>query len=283
MAGAAGPPRQPPRRRTPRPAPGAGRRARAAAAIAVHARLSVSRSGASPARAGCRQNLVLVLVGREIPLARAAHGTEPRVGDVGELGSGRDAPVGVALGRVVDEPAGFAHVSHRGQGYRQPLGRGVRWAPGRWGRVGEVDTPRPAPGEEINAGPETVPRLAATVILLRGGRDALEVLLAQRNPQARFMGGAWVFPGGAVGPGDGEGELGLRAAAVRELAEEAGIQLDDPAALVPFSRWITPAAAKIRFDTWFFLAPLPDGGEPRVDHQEMVEARWVTAAGALGG
>ena len=83
-----------------------------------------------------------------------------------------------------------------------------------------VDTPRPAPGEEINPGPETVPRLAATVILLRGGGDDLEVLLAQRNPQARFMGGAWVFPGGAVNADDGDGEPGRKAAAIRELGED---------------------------------------------------------------
>ena len=61
-----------------------------------------------------------------------------------------------------------------------------------------MEIPRPAPGEELNPGEETVPRPAATVILLRGGGDALEVLLVQRNPESRFMGGAWVFPGGAV-------------------------------------------------------------------------------------
>ena len=44
------------------------------------------------------------------------------------------------------------------------------------------------------------------MILLRGGADALEVLLVQRNPAARFMGGAWVFPGGAVDPGEGLGD-----------------------------------------------------------------------------
>ena len=38
-----------------------------------------------------------------------------------------------------------------------------------------------------------MPRLAATVILLRGGSERLEVLLVKRNPSARFMGGAWVF------------------------------------------------------------------------------------------
>jgi 8-oxo-dGTP pyrophosphatase MutT (NUDIX family) len=144
-----------------------------------------------------------------------------------------------------------------------------------------VDTPRPAPGEEINTGTETVPRLAATVILLRGGGDGLEVLLAQRNPQARFMGGAWVFPGGAVSPEDGEGEAGRRAAAIRELSEETGVGLPDPDALVAFSRWITPAVVKIRYDTWFYLATAPNGAEPRVDGSEMVDARWFGPQDAL--
>ena len=40
------------------------------------------------------------------------------------------------------------------------------------------------------------------MILLRGGAERLEVLLVRRNPQARFMGGAWVFPGGAVDEGE---------------------------------------------------------------------------------
>ncbi|HEY2258254.1 MAG TPA: NUDIX hydrolase [Solirubrobacteraceae bacterium] len=140
---------------------------------------------------------------------------------------------------------------------------------------------RPEPGAELNPGAETVPRPAATVILLRGGHQALEVLLAQRNPQARFMGGAWVFPGGAVNRGDGAGERGLRAAAARELREEAGIALDDPGRLVTFSRWITPPEVKIRYDTWFFLTPAPDGAEPHVDGNEMVDFGWFTPAGAL--
>ena len=57
---------------------------------------------------------------------------------------------------------------------------------------------RPEPGAELSDGEATIPRPAATVILLRGGAESLEVLLVRRNPQARFMGGAWVFPGGSV-------------------------------------------------------------------------------------
>jgi 8-oxo-dGTP pyrophosphatase MutT (NUDIX family) len=144
-----------------------------------------------------------------------------------------------------------------------------------------VSADRPEPGVEFSTGEITVPRLAATVILLRGGDSGLEVLLAQRTPKARFMGGAWVFPGGAIGDQDGDGDAGLRAAAARELREEAGIELAAPDALVAFSRWITPAVVKIRYDTLFFLATLPEGAVPRVDGEEMVDARWYTPAAAL--
>lgn len=140
---------------------------------------------------------------------------------------------------------------------------------------------RPGPGEELNTGEETVPRPAATVIVLRGGASKLEVLLVKRNPEARFMGGAWVFPGGAVNRGDGHGDEALRAAAVREVQEEAGIRIGSPRELVPFSRWITPAEVKIRFDTWFYLARLPEGAEPTVDGREVVDARWYAPRRAL--
>ena len=140
---------------------------------------------------------------------------------------------------------------------------------------------QPAPGEEYNPGPATTPRQAATVILLRGGADALEVLLVRRTPRARFMGGVWVFPGGAVDAGEGEGDAAHRAAALRELREEAAITLEDPGALVKFSRWIPPAAVKIRFDTHFFLASLPPGQEARVDGEECVDVGWFTPSAAL--
>ena len=143
-----------------------------------------------------------------------------------------------------------------------------------------MDVERPGPGEELNPGAATAPRLAATTIVLRGGAEGLEVLLVRRNPEQRFMGGAWVFPGGAVDAGDGGGEDGLRATAVRECAEEAAVA-PDPAELVPYSRWITPAQVKIRFDTWFFLAPAPAGAAPRVDGHECVDWRWATPADAL--
>src|SRR3954464_8906875 len=143
----------------------------------------------------------------------------------------------------------------------------------------EVD--RPGPGEELNLGaPPARPRQAATVIVLRGGAETLEVLLVQRNPQQRFMGGAWVFPGGAV-DADEEGDLAHRLAGVREVREEVGLELPGPEALHPFSRWITPAQVKIRFDTHFFLARVPEDAEPVVDGAECVDWGWWSPQGAL--
>ncbi len=144
----------------------------------------------------------------------------------------------------------------------------------------EID--RPPPGEELNlAGEPTVPRQAATIILLRGGSASLEVLLVRRTERARFMAGVWVFPGGAVDAAEGEGDAAHRRAAVRELREEAGIALPDPDALVRFSRWITPPEITIRFDTHFFLAELTDEQPVRVDGDEIVDHRWATPAAAL--
>jgi len=157
------------------------------------------------------------------------------------------------------------------------------------------------PGQAYNPGAPTPPRQAASVIVLRsalppaatvaagaaGELAALEVLLVRRTPRARFMGGVWVFPGGAVDAHEGassdaqDDAHAHRLAAIRELREEAGVELDGPAALVPFSRWITPAQVQIRFDTRFFLAELPSGQEPRVDGEECVDLGWFAPREAL--
>jgi 8-oxo-dGTP pyrophosphatase MutT (NUDIX family) len=136
-------------------------------------------------------------------------------------------------------------------------------------------------GELRQDGEPTPPRQAATVILLRGGSESLEVLLLQRNPAQRFMGGAWVFPGGAVDASDGDDDDTHRLAGVREVAEEAGVTLPDPGALVGFSRWITPEQVTIRFDTHFFLVAAPHDAAPRVDGSECVDLGWFSPRGAI--
>jgi 8-oxo-dGTP pyrophosphatase MutT (NUDIX family) len=94
----------------------------------------------------------------------------------------------------------------------------------------------------------TVPRDAATLMLVRDGDDGLEVFMVRRSLSASFVGGAFVFPGGTLDPADGAPEvgelsdgrddveasamLGLESgglafwvAAVRECFEEAGLLL----------------------------------------------------------
>ncbi|MBW3664648.1 MAG: NUDIX domain-containing protein [Actinobacteria bacterium] len=103
--------------------------------------------------------------------------------------------------------------------------------------VGEIT------GEEVPATP------SATVMLLRGGDERLEVLMLERHLDSDFAGGAYAFPGGKVddtdrsldagrwsGPEASElarelscdapaDALGLHVAAVRETFEEAGVLL----------------------------------------------------------
>lgn len=143
--------------------------------------------------------------------------------------------------------------------------------------------PEPGPSERINLGDPTAPREAATVILLRDSAEdgSLEVLLLRRTEKARFMPNVWVFPGGALDPEDGEGLEGLKTCAIRELHEEAGVELDPATRLVPLARWVTPEVVRTRFDTWFFLAEAPPGIEITPDGSEMTADRWVSPAKAI--
>jgi len=127
------------------------------------------------------------------------------------------------------------------------------------------------------------PRPAASVLVLREGHDGIEILFVRRSPELKFMGGAWVFPGGTLMPEDGpvEDDETYRAAGIRETLEEARIELTGPEDLVPFSRWVTPELAPLRFDTRFYLTRAPEGAEPAPDRREVDRAEWWTPAKAL--
>ncbi len=126
-----------------------------------------------------------------------------------------------------------------------------------------------------------VPQDAATVILARSApQGELEVYLIRRPDASSFMGGAWVFPGGKVDVRDGEGEAAIARAAVRELREETGVEIE-PEALTPWARWVTPDREHRRFDARFFLALLPEGSEARRDPHETTDAAWLTPRVAL--
>jgi 8-oxo-dGTP pyrophosphatase MutT (NUDIX family) len=121
----------------------------------------------------------------------------------------------------------------------------------------------------------TALRDAATVIVLRPAATSFEVLLLRRRTGASFMARACVFPGGGLEPGED-----ARAAAARELAEEAAVRIDT-AALVPWSHWITPSIEPKRFSARFFVTELPPGQVPQFDATETVDQVWVTPDDAL--
>jgi len=168
------------------------------------------------------------------------------------------------------------------------------------------------------AAAEVIPRPAATVIALRRRSDPFEVLTVRRAREARFMGGARVFPGGALDAGDSAlavqnwvrwsgdpAELPWRAAALRELAEEVaiavtttgvvpappgavfeslaanGLRLDGDA-LHYVSNWVTPRGLPIRFDTRFYLVSVDSDPAIRPDRSEVYDPVWVTPQDALG-
>jgi 8-oxo-dGTP pyrophosphatase MutT (NUDIX family) len=94
---------------------------------------------------------------------------------------------------------------------------------------------------------KTAIRNASTVIVVRDRATAPRILMGQRGAQAAFMPNKFVFPGGAVDPGDADVPLAglpaepnlsrlqessppelahaLAVAAIRELAEETGLLL----------------------------------------------------------
>lgn len=131
-------------------------------------------------------------------------------------------------------------------------------------------------------------RTAATLVLLRDGAGAIEVLLLQRPDRGTFAGG-WVFPGGKVepldrveeDPDDAERseELTARNAAVRETAEETGL-IVAPEALVPLSQWSPPQELAVQFHTWFFIAEASEG-EIVMQPSEVVDHIWIRPADAL--
>ncbi|MFO1218647.1 MAG: NUDIX domain-containing protein [Burkholderiaceae bacterium] len=106
---------------------------------------------------------------------------------------------------------------------------------------------------DATAARAVVPRPAATTLILRDGAQGAEMLMVRRSPNASFMPGAYVFPGGAVDAADalaheacdestaqlaarigavtgvGDAALAYAVAALRECLEECGLWLGDDA------------------------------------------------------
>ncbi|HEY6427125.1 MAG TPA: hypothetical protein VIX84_07810 [Acidimicrobiales bacterium] len=125
------------------------------------------------------------------------------------------------------------------------------------------------------AAPVTV-RPAATVMLVRDasrpdGASALEVLMVRRNLRSDFVGGASVFPGGAVDPLDGGAEA--EALCAGRSDDEASALLGQPAGGLAY--WV--AVVRETFEeAGLLLAERPEGpGLLAGDPEE--EARFAAA------
>ncbi|KAG1756334.1 uncharacterized protein EDB91DRAFT_8759 [Suillus paluster] len=145
------------------------------------------------------------------------------------------------------------------------------------------------------------PRLSASLVLVNSRN---EVLLVQRNPQAKSFAGTHVFPGGNF---DAKQDTSLEWTAIRETFEEAGLLLassDTPGKLVdftqareavhggqmsfstfltnnnlranvdtllPFTTWVTPPTAPRRFRTEFFVAFLTNSASDGLSSESAIE------------
>jgi 8-oxo-dGTP pyrophosphatase MutT (NUDIX family) len=138
-----------------------------------------------------------------------------------------------------------------------------------------------------------VPRLAATTLVVRDGEAGLEVLMVRRSPNASFMPGAYVFPGGAVDAADGAADaaalcdepaavlaerigavtetgaaaLAFAVAALRECFEECGLWLHGAGGAVPDAPQLHALRARLH------------GGEPMAALAR--EAGWPLCTSVL--
>lgn len=141
---------------------------------------------------------------------------------------------------------------------------------------------------------------AATVLLLREGRDGLEVFMQRRPEEISAFGGALVFPGGKVTSADGTEELLVycrgggsldpqqreaRVAAVREAFEECGVLVAAPknspepvtaarqAELLAYREALETGASDM-------LTLCREAGLELLLDQLLPFAHWITPAGA---
>jgi 8-oxo-dGTP pyrophosphatase MutT (NUDIX family) len=125
-----------------------------------------------------------------------------------------------------------------------------------------------------------VPRAAASVVLLRPAGSGVETYLLHRHARMAFAPSMVVFPGGGLDPADRSADDPIRRCAVRETEEETGVRLD-ATALLPWAHWVTPEIEPRRYDTYFFLAELPEGEQAEDRSGETDRAGWSTPAAAL--
>ncbi|KAA0235111.1 MAG: NUDIX hydrolase [Actinobacteria bacterium] len=128
--------------------------------------------------------------------------------------------------------------------------------------------------ERLDVGdPESVPvRDAATVMLVRDAAEGIEVCMLRRHLQSGFVGGAYVFPGGAVDAGDHSSGINE----VSRISPEAG-RPAGAASVIAFE----VAAIREAFEEAGILLAYDRGGELVTFEDQEVDERFSDHRGAL--
>lgn len=125
----------------------------------------------------------------------------------------------------------------------------------------------------------TPPRDAATVLLLRDGTRALEVLMLRRNRESSVLADAFVFPGGKLDPHDADPALAPRidldAAAMVSLLGEPGLTPDH-------ARGLFVAACRETFEEANVLLSPQSAAVQRVERAIAAGTPFATALGDIG-
>jgi 8-oxo-dGTP pyrophosphatase MutT (NUDIX family) len=163
--------------------------------------------------------------------------------------------------------------------------------------------PDPGQGPAPDFDPDAVPVRPASTLMIVDDRPDLQVLMIRRNTRMVFAGGMWVFPGGAVDPGEADdfephcdgltdddasatlgiddGGLAYWIAAIRENFEEAGLLLasrTDGRALEP--RDLAASRERLHTEPGAFLGVVRDYGL-RLHLRDMhYIAHWITPHGS---
>ena len=99
-----------------------------------------------------------------------------------------------------------------------------------------------------------------------------------------LLAGPYDEPDRTVTAGDWEADrvaVAARELTMTELLRRRGLRLRDDL-LVPWARWVTPEFEPKRYDTWFFVALLPEGQTARDVSGESEGTTWVSPAAADG-
>jgi len=166
-------------------------------------------------------------------------------------------------------------------------------------QLGKLWAERMTKSERDTSFPDSEPRDAATMMLIDRSGPVPKVLLGRRHHGHKFMPGKFVFPGGRIEALDAtmsavseihpdmQAKLNERVAnaspqfaralaltAIREVAEETGLEVRITGPLDSIEYWFVQSGTRIHKTVHYFLMEPTGGDLSRHDH-EFEQVRWI--------